>query len=82
MAEHNFIWYGISFWSVGVSCPAFIPSHIFAHHQPIRVVEWEKVKTAAKPKKPSVLWSTVQPQPKHRCFINTVVITNQKHSTI
>jgi len=35
-AEYDTIWYGISLWSVGVSCPGCVPSQPLAHPQPAR----------------------------------------------
>jgi len=29
--EHDIMWYGISFWSVRVSCPGCAPSKILVH---------------------------------------------------
>jgi len=34
IAEHDIIQYGISLWSVGVSCPGCVPSHLLVHPQP------------------------------------------------
>jgi len=33
-AEHKAIQYGISLWSVGVSCPGCVPSYLLVHPQP------------------------------------------------
>jgi len=33
-AEHDTTWYGISLWSVGVSCPGCVPSRLRVHPQP------------------------------------------------
>ena len=33
-AERDVIWYGISLWSVWVSCPGSVPSQDLAHPQP------------------------------------------------
>ena len=30
-AEHDVIWYGVSLWSVGVSCPGCVPSQLLVH---------------------------------------------------
>ena len=35
-AEHDVIWYGISLWSVGVSCPSSVPSQLLVPPQPAR----------------------------------------------
>lgn len=35
-AEHDAVWYGIYHRSVGVSCPACVPSQLLAHPQPPR----------------------------------------------
>ena len=32
-AEHDVIGYGISLWSVGLSCPSCVPSQLFLHAQ-------------------------------------------------
>lgn len=34
VAEHDTVWYGISFRSVWVSCPSYAPSQPLAHPQP------------------------------------------------
>ena len=34
IAEHDVIWYGISLWSLWVSCPGYVPSQDLAHPQP------------------------------------------------
>jgi len=33
IAEHDTIRYGMSLWSVGVSCPSCVPSQLLAHPQ-------------------------------------------------
>jgi len=35
-AEHDAIRYGMSLWSVGVSCPCRVPSQLLVHPQPAR----------------------------------------------
>ena len=30
-AEHDIIWYGISLWPIGFSCPGCVPSQLFVH---------------------------------------------------
>ena len=36
ITEHDVIWYGISLWSAGVSCPGCVPSQSPAHSQATR----------------------------------------------
>jgi len=33
-AEHDVTGYGLSLWSVGVSCPSHVPSKLLVHPQP------------------------------------------------
>ncbi|KAK4811772.1 hypothetical protein QYF61_005340 [Mycteria americana] len=33
--ENYVIWYGISLWSVWVTCPDYVPSQDLAHPQPV-----------------------------------------------
>jgi len=35
-ADHDIIWPGLSLWSVGVSCPTWVPSQLLVHPQPPR----------------------------------------------
>ena len=36
IVQHDIIWYGISLWPVGVSCPGCVPFHLLVHSQPPR----------------------------------------------
>jgi len=33
VAEHDIVWYGISLWSVGISCPGCVLSQLLVHPQ-------------------------------------------------
>lgn len=43
IAEQNVIWCGISLWSVGISSPSSVPSHLLVHHQPTHC--WGEVRS-------------------------------------
>lgn len=66
-------------WSVGVSYPVCVPSHILAHPQPSH---WGGSVGRVGRKQPWSCTSTAQQQPKHRHVFNIVLATYPKHSTV
>lgn len=71
IADHIVICYDISLWPVWVSCASCVPSQHLAH-------SWA---TGWRHSLDSV-WALLSHSPKHWCFVNTVLGTNTKHSTI
>jgi len=46
-ADHDVIWYGISLWLAGVSCPSCVPSQLLVHPQP--TLWWSGVRSRKRP---------------------------------
>ena len=59
-AEHDVVWYGISLWSVGVSCPVCVPSQL-----PVTGSQGEELSTSlsTSPPQEAVGSNGVAPQP-------------------
>jgi len=72
IAECDIIWYGTSFWSVGVSCPSCVPSQLLVQPQPTRW--WGGVRKKGLDAVQALLSS------KHAFVINTLSTINPKHS--
>lgn len=74
IAGHDIIWYGISLWSVWVSCPGFVLSQPLAHFQPTGL--WRMWDLVRQPWCVEAVFSSGQ----NWCFISTILATNTKHN--
>lgn len=76
VAEHDVVWYGLTFWPGGAICPYCVSFQPLAHPQ--TTLGGDRVGK----KKPGCCTSTLQQQLKQCCVINTLLATDLKHSTM
>ena len=75
--QRDVMWYRISLWPVGVSCPCCVPSQLLVKPQPYPLAGQRE-----KQRRPWRCVSIAQQQQKYPCVINTVFVTSPKHNTI
>jgi len=75
--DHDAVWYGIPVWSVGVSCPSYVPSLPLAHPQPTSLGVGKGVRETA-----LMLHEHCSAVAKTLGVINTIMATNATYSTM